>query len=330
MRRSSLIAMAAAGWLGASVHAQVAPAPERRPGTPVPKVPKEDPPKKDDFKPAPVPPQPGASLQICKPFGDVRFTKDKPELGDKSSESCVLREDTTTKATDLLLRLPPGFVLPPHWHSANVTHTVISGTYEMSGEGPNATKVTMPAGTFNYTPAGIVHEGRVQGSEPVVMLVTFDRARDTKLLDKDGAPPRGIGEGQVGPRPQLVWVRPEAVKWQPFGQGVPAEAALLYEDPGTHASYLMLRVKGAMYVPRHWHPTAESLLVLSGSYTLPCGSSGKAKLTKGSYAYLPPKLLQNGWVGGEGVTLLICSDGPWKTEWVENPTMPEDPQEKKE
>ena len=67
------------------------------------------PPKKPpEFKPTPAPkPQPDESRVVCTRFRDVKFTKDKPELGDKSAESAILREDPKTHACDLLTGTRP-------------------------------------------------------------------------------------------------------------------------------------------------------------------------------------------------------------------------------
>jgi quercetin dioxygenase-like cupin family protein len=187
----------------------------------------------------------------------------------------------------------------------------------------------MGPGSFNLTPAGVIHQGRVVGSEPVLMLETFDRERDSRLVDKDGPPPKAIGEGFAAERPQFVCVKASEIKWQAFGQGLPVEFAVLHEDADTNTCQLMLRVSGAMYVPRHWHPAGESFTVLKGVYTTRCRGE-RSRLDTGSYGYIPPSMVQNGTVGDEGVTMLICAHGGWKTNWVEDPTTPADPQEKKE
>ena len=72
----------------APAFAQIAKPPEEIPVR-KPQTPGQEPPKKegDPFKPAPVPAQPDAELLVCTPYRSVKFTKDTPELGDKSSES---------------------------------------------------------------------------------------------------------------------------------------------------------------------------------------------------------------------------------------------------
>jgi quercetin dioxygenase-like cupin family protein len=295
------------------------------------------PPKKQpEFKPAKVPqPQPSAELVICTPSKDAKFKRDKPELGDKSPESAVLREDPRTHASELLVKLPPGFKLGKHWHTANQTHTIIRGTWVMSAEGASpdgtAAPIELGPGSFNYTPAMVVHEGWVKGSEPVLMFVTFDRARDTKMLDTDGPPPRTFGETNPELRDRFTCVRAGEVKWQNFAEGDPTEFAILHESPGTGATQLLIRAR-ERYVPRHWHTGAETHTVLAGTFTMRCRGE-RVTLDTGSYTYLPPKLVHNAWVGPEGTTLFITTTAKWDINWVEDPMTPSEPKdtpEKKE
>jgi hypothetical protein len=41
----------------------------------------------------------------------------------------ILRIDPQIQATQLMIRVPKDFHVPRHWHSANETHTIISGTF---------------------------------------------------------------------------------------------------------------------------------------------------------------------------------------------------------
>lgn len=285
--------------------------------------------KAPDFTPAKTPlPQPDASLVICTPFKDVKLTKDKP--GNTSSSSAVLREDPKTHACDLLVECPPGYVIGPHWHSANVTHTIIRGTYTMAGSSAlAATPVDLGPGSFNYTPGREVHEAHVTGSEPVLMLVTFDGARDTKMVGADGDPPKAFGETNPEMREKLLCIPASQIKWQPLSPGSPGQMAILHENPSTHATQAMLRIPGEMYIPRHWHPGSEALTVLAGSFSA-VRKGTKTSLDTGSYNWNPAKLVHNAFIGTGGATLLVTTDGSWDANWIENPTTAADPQEHKE
>ena len=60
-------------------------------------------------------------------FHDLKWRLIFPEAGALSAEICILHSDPATGATRLMIRMPKNFHEPKHRHSANETHTVISG-----------------------------------------------------------------------------------------------------------------------------------------------------------------------------------------------------------
>jgi hypothetical protein len=64
-------------------------------------------------------------------FQDLKWEKLIPELGAGSPEITILHVDPKTGATQLMIRSPKNYHVPRHWHTANETHTVISGTFIM-------------------------------------------------------------------------------------------------------------------------------------------------------------------------------------------------------
>jgi quercetin dioxygenase-like cupin family protein len=266
----------------------------------------------EPFKPD-LPPQPGAGSMICSPSGQYAWKKELPDLGDKSPESILLREDPSSGATELMVRLPAGFRLPRHWHSANQTHTVISGTYVMAADGKEP--VELPAGSFNYTPARLVHEGWVKGNEPALLFVAFDAKRDNRTPEREGYSKNGP------PEDEFLCITPDQAKWQEFDPAHPEgpEFAILHEHPRTKATQLLIRAPGNYYVPRHWHSANETHTILAGSFILNCGGQ-RSELDTGSYNYIPARLPHNARIGPQGTTLLITVDGAWDIHWVEPPS----------
>ncbi|HEX3497656.1 MAG TPA: cupin domain-containing protein [Methylocella sp.] len=96
-----------------------------------------------------------ADTPIFTQFSGVQWTKMHPELGDASSEIAILHEDPKTHATQLLIRAPKALHVRKHWHSANETHTIITGTAAFECDGK---KAEFGPGGFNYIPARRVHE----------------------------------------------------------------------------------------------------------------------------------------------------------------------------
>jgi len=93
-------------------------------------------------------------------FKDVKWEKMFPQFGDDSPQISILRVDPKTKATQLLVRTPTALHVPKHWHSANETHTIISGVFAVECDGK---REALGPGSFNYIPAKMQHEAWVAG-----------------------------------------------------------------------------------------------------------------------------------------------------------------------
>jgi mannose-6-phosphate isomerase-like protein (cupin superfamily) len=92
---------------------------------------------------------------IFKNVSDLKWDKIIPDLGENSPEICFLRVDPKTHATSLLIRTSKAIHVRKHWHTANESHTMISGKAMLACEGKRA---ELSPGGFNYMPAKMVHE----------------------------------------------------------------------------------------------------------------------------------------------------------------------------
>ncbi len=117
-------------------------------------------------------------------FENLKWDKIVPELGDRSSEITILRVDPKTQATQLMIRVPKNFHVPMHWHTANETHTVVSGTFIMECEG---LRDTLRAGGFNYVPSKMHHQAWTPKNEGSLLFITVDKAWDINWV---GGPPK--------------------------------------------------------------------------------------------------------------------------------------------
>ena len=123
-----------------------------------------------------------ASMQaLFLTFKDIKWEKIEPELGDKSAEIAFLHTDPKTKATQLMIRIPPNTHVPRHWHTANETHTIISGIFIMEGDGK---RTELGAGSFNYMPSKMVHEAWTKPNEGTLLFITVDGAWDINWVNE--------------------------------------------------------------------------------------------------------------------------------------------------
>jgi mannose-6-phosphate isomerase-like protein (cupin superfamily) len=113
-------------------------------------------------------------------FKDVKWEKINPELGDNSPEIAILHVDPKTQATQLIIRVPKNFHVPRHWHTANETHTIISGTFIMECEGKRA---ELGPGSFNYIPSKMIHQAWTKPNEGTLLFITTGGAWDVNWVD---------------------------------------------------------------------------------------------------------------------------------------------------
>lgn len=125
------------------------------------------------------------TVPIFTRYGAVRWERIFPKLGTRSPEISILHVDPTSHATQLLLRVPRDFYVSKHWHSANETHTIVSGTFVMDSAGK---RVELGPGSFNFMPAKMVHEAWTKPNEGTVLFITVDGAWDVNFVE---GPPTG-------------------------------------------------------------------------------------------------------------------------------------------
>jgi mannose-6-phosphate isomerase-like protein (cupin superfamily) len=113
-----------------------------------------------------------------KNLSDLKWDKILPDLGENSPEICILHVDRKTQATSLLIRTPKAIHVRKHWHSANETHTVVSGT---AGFGCEGKRVEQGPGSFNYMPAKMVHEAWLAAN--TLLFITVDGAWDVNWVE---------------------------------------------------------------------------------------------------------------------------------------------------
>jgi quercetin dioxygenase-like cupin family protein len=99
------------------------------------------------------------------------------------------------------------------------------------------------------------------------------------------------------------------------------QIAVLSGNPDVAGPYtLRLRFPADYRFPPHWHPNAENLTVVSGTFQLAMGERTDASLLKtygvGDYLYIPAKHPHYGGVKGETV-IQLHGVGPFTINLVE-------------
>ena len=103
-----------------------------------------------------------------------------PPLFAKGCEIAVLHGDPAKPNADVLLRVPGGFVLPPHRHSSAERMMLATGQLRVRYEGEAAR--TLTPGTYAYGPAGKPHEGRCLGPQRCTLFIAFEGPVDAEAV----------------------------------------------------------------------------------------------------------------------------------------------------
>src|SRR5215212_1633610 len=112
---------------------------------------------------------------------DMKWDRIIPELGENSPEIAILHVDQNTQATKLMIRVPKDFHVPKHWHTANETHTIVSGTFIM--EHIDGQRHELGPGSFNYVPAKAIHQAWTKPDEGTLLFITVDGAWDVNWVE---------------------------------------------------------------------------------------------------------------------------------------------------
>lgn len=97
--------------------------------------------------------------------------------------------------------------------------------------------------------------------------------------------------------------------------------AVVHGNPDAESGTYVVRLKfpDGYTFPPHWHPMAENLTVLSGTFMLGMGekvdSSGLTTYSPGTFVYIPGKMAHFG--GAKGTTIVqLHGQSPFKIELV--------------
>lgn len=136
------------------------------------------------------------------------------------------------------------------------------------------------------------------------------------------APPAAMPAAPAGAVEHSL-TTPAEVKW---GDGPPslppgAKMAVMYGDPGRPGGLFLglLKVPAGYKIPAHWHPTDETVTVLSGTVQMGMGDKLDAKTAKslpaGSMAVMPAKH-NHYFIAKTAVTIQVSMLGPFEITYI--------------
>ncbi len=99
------------------------------------------------------------------------------------------------------------------------------------------------------------------------------------------------------------------LKWGPCPPLMPkgCEIAVLHGDPAKNNADIFLKVPANSVIPRHWHTSAERMVLVSGELHVTYDGHKTAVLKPGTYAYGPAKLPHKAQCKKAGACILFIA-----------------------
>jgi mannose-6-phosphate isomerase-like protein (cupin superfamily) len=94
-------------------------------------------------------------------------------------------------------------------------------------------------------------------------------------------------------QPAFIWTADDpGLEWGPCPDFMPpgCELAVLQGDPGKHNADVFFKLPGNTTAARHWHTSAERMVLVSGELHVDYDGQDPVVMRPGTYAYGPAKL----------------------------------------
>lgn len=123
---------------------------------------------------APAPATPADSekpLAIAAAAADLQWGPCPPGMPE-GCQIAVLHGDPAKANSDVLLKVPAGAAIAPHWHSSAERMMLVSGQLSVKYQG--AAETSLLPGTYAYGPARLPHRADCRSSEPCTLFIAFE------------------------------------------------------------------------------------------------------------------------------------------------------------
>lgn len=120
----------------------------------------------------------------------------------------------------------------------------------------------------------------------------------------------GLAVTASAQEPPASWTaRDPGLKWGPCPPFLPkgCQIAVLHGDPARPNVDIFFKVPANASIPRHWHTSAERMVLVSGELHVTYDGHSTAVLKPGSYAYGPAKLAHKADCKNAGPCILFIA-----------------------
>jgi uncharacterized RmlC-like cupin family protein len=119
-------------------------------------------------------------LAIAAAAADLQWGPCPPGMPE-GCEIAVLHGDPAKPNADVLLRVPAGAAIAPHWHSSAERIMLVTGRLAVKYQG--SAEAMLEPGTYAYGPARLPHRADCRSAEPCTLFIAFEGPVDRHGFD---------------------------------------------------------------------------------------------------------------------------------------------------
>ncbi len=110
-------------------------------------------------------------LTISAAAADLKWGPCPPGMPE-GCQIAVLHGDPAKANSDILLKVPAGATIAPHWHSSAERMMLVSGQLAVKYQG--SAEANLRPGTYAYGPARLPHRADCRSGEPCTLFIAFE------------------------------------------------------------------------------------------------------------------------------------------------------------
>lgn len=132
--------------------------------------------------PVPLAAQPAGELPLAKSAADPALQWGAcPPIFPAGCQIAVLHGDPSQPNADIFLRVPGGYVIPPHRHGSAERMILVSGRLRVKYQG--AAESLLEPGHYAYGPAGRPHRATCEGAAACTLFIAFEGPVDAEAVE---------------------------------------------------------------------------------------------------------------------------------------------------
>jgi quercetin dioxygenase-like cupin family protein len=235
--------------------------------------------------------------------------KDIPDAN--GAKMAPVWQNPKTGASAFFVRFPAGWSHPNHFHPTDFHRVIVEGEMEVTMK--DGTKIAGNKGDYLRYGANVIHRSSTKGGATI--FIVADGKFGSITVGDDGKPKKATdpAAGPVTAKP--LGITADKMNWKDFPGAEGVRAAVLFKNPDTGSTAMLVKYKPNFKAGRHFHKSSFHRIQIEGDLTIVV--DGKSLEGKAGDYFRGVKDVVHDGQSKSGGTMFIVSDAEWGTVFVD-------------